>query len=554
MFVDTCQSGKYTRHLLRESYREDGQVKHRTIANLSRCSDEEIKALKWALAHKQQLDEILKRLDQPGHPDQISLRQGESFGAVWLVWQTARRLGLDQALGDSRQGKLALWQVIARVVDQGSRLSAVRLAEGLGAGELLGLEAGFTEDHLYENLEWLCENQPRIEEKLFRKLHPDKKPGLYLYDVTSSYLEGECNELAAFGYNRDQKRGKRQIVIGLLCDEQGRPLSIEVFAGNTQDPATVASQIQKIAQRFGGREVTLVGDRGMLKSRQIRDLLAHGFHYITAITKPQIQALLKKGVLQMSLFDQALAEVQGEAGERYILRRNPMRAGECAATRQSKLAALRALAQKLNAYLEAHPRAQGQTALRKLRARCEQLKLGGWVSPELEGGRLVLRLDQAALSEASKLDGCYVIKTDLKPECADKRTVHDRYKDLAQVEWAFRISKTVTLEMRPVYVRKEANTRGHALVVMLAYRIIQELAARWRELDLTVQEGIAQLATLSAVEASLDGEHWVQRIPEPRAELRKLLELAEVRLPEVLPPRRIRVSTRRKLPTRRKRR
>jgi hypothetical protein len=298
--------------------------------------------------------------------------------------------------------------------------------------------------------------------------------------------------------------------------------------------------------------VTRVGDRGMLKSRERQELLACGFHYITAITKPQINALLKKGVFQMSLFDQELAEVRAEAGQRYILRRNPVRARELESTRRSKLASLRAAVEKLDIYLKEHPRADAEVALRKLRQRCAELKLDAWIEPVREGRGLELLVDQTALDEVSKLDGCYVITTDLDAGLADKQTVHERYKDLAQVERAFRTSKTAMLEMRPVHVRKEKRTRGHALVVMLAYRIVQELAARWDGLDLTVEEGLGKLDTFCAMEASLDGSHWVHCIPQPRADLRELLELAGVSLPEVLPNTRIRVSTRRKLPTRRK--
>ena len=205
-------------------------------------------------------------------------------------------MGIEGALGTSRQGKLALWQVIARVIDQGSRLSAVRLAGSQAACDVLGLES-FNEDDLYANLDWLAEHQGAIEDRLFRAMAGGcgDSPGLYLYDVTSSYLEGECNELSAFGYNRDGKKGKRQVVIGLLCDGVGRPLSIEVFAGNTQDAATLASQVRKVAERFGGGAVTFVGDRGMIKGKQVEDLAEHGFHYITAITKPQVESLLKAG-------------------------------------------------------------------------------------------------------------------------------------------------------------------------------------------------------------------------------------------------------------------
>ena len=222
MYVDQSHSGKYVRFLLRDSYRQDGKVKHRTIANLSSCSPQEIEAIKLALKHKDDLAALLSLRED------VCLRQGLSVGAVWVVYDIARQLGVEAALGATGQGKLALWQVIARVIDQGSRLSAVRLAGGCAACDVLGLEA-FNEDDLYANLDWLDEHQRGIEDRLFGSLPAPHSPGLYLYDVTSSYLEGVCNEFAAFGYNRDGKKGKRQIVIGLLCNGEGRPLSIEVF-------------------------------------------------------------------------------------------------------------------------------------------------------------------------------------------------------------------------------------------------------------------------------------------------------------------------------------
>ena len=228
-----------------------------------------------------------------------------------------------------------MWQVIARVINQGSRLSAVRLARVHAAGAVLDLKRGFDENDLYKNLAWLAENQSEIEKKLFKIRRGVKKPKLFLYDVTSSYLEGEHNYFGLFGYNRDGKKGKKQIVIGLLCDEDGEAVSTEVFSGNTQDTQTFAPQVRKIAERFGCKEVTVVGDRGMIKSVQIEQL-PEGFHYITAITKPQIEALVNKGILQLGLFDTELCEVK-DAGVRYVLRRNPVRAEEMAESRLSKM-------------------------------------------------------------------------------------------------------------------------------------------------------------------------------------------------------------------------
>jgi transposase len=547
MYIDASTAqGKYTRYLLRESYREEGKVKHRTIANLSRCSHEEIEALRLALKHKDDLSAL------GSLSEDVSVRQGLSVGAAWLVYAMTKQLGITEALGPSREGKLALWQVMARVIDQGSRLSAVRLASSHAACDVLGLER-FNEDDLYQDLDWVCKNQALIEDRLFKRVHAGKQPRLYLYDVTSSYLEGQDNDLGEFGYNRDGKKGKRQIVMGLLCDEEGRPVSIEVFPGNTPDANTIGSQIRKVAQRFGGGEITFVGDRGMIKSTQVEDLMGHGFHYITAITKPQVEALLAKGTIQMSLFDQELAEIVEEEGTRYILRRNPLRAKEIEESRQSKYISLERAVKRQNEYLAGHPRAKEEVALRKVRQRCEGLKVSKWITVSIAQREIKLEIDERAREEERKLDGCYVLKTDLKKAQVSKETIHARYKDLSLVEWAFRTSKTVELEMRPVYVRRERRTRGHAVVVMLAYCIVQELAKRWRDIDLTVEEGIQELTTLCATEMLVKGNPCCNKVPIPRPSVQRLLDKAKVRLPAALPCRGIHVATRKKLPDNRKR-
>ena len=544
MYIDTShitRGGKtYTRHLLRESYRAHGKVLHRTIANVSHCSAAEIEALRLALRHKESLEHL------GTIQDAITLKQGLSFGAVWTVYQVARRLGIEQALGPTRDGKLALWQVIARVIDQGSRLSAVRLAMAHAACDVLGI-GPFDEDALYDNLDWLAHRQAVVEDTLFAQRTKTKSVSLFLYDVTSSYVEGTHNELAAFGYNRDGKKGKRQIVIGLLCDDDGHPVSIEGFPGNTQDPQTVAAQLNKIKARFGVTEITFVGDRGMIKGQQIEDLAQHGFHYITAITKPQIEKLLRQGTLQMDLFDQAVAEVLAAEGIRYVLRRNPVRAQEARDTRQAKLATLQTLVAKQNQYLTDHPRANAQGALQKLVARAEKLRIAGWVELALEERVLTLTVNASAQQEAATLDGCYVLKTDLMPAQAPKEVVHDRYKDLASVEQAFRTCKTAHLEVRPIFVRREARTRAHAVVVMLAYQIIRYLAACWSAFDVTVEEGLHALTTLCLVEVAPKNASSYHCLPTPRDAIARLLHSADITLPKAFSLSGVRVSTRKKL-------
>ena len=552
MYLDkskvTFKGKTYSRCLLRESFRENGKVKHRSVANFSQCSPQEIAALTLAFAHKHNLEALKTTVPLESL---YTTRQGPSVGAVAILHGLACELGLASALGNERQGKLALWQVIARVIDQGSRLSAVRLATSHACCDLLALET-FHEDHLYANLAWLTENQRAIELRLFQKAYPQTKPPLFLYDVTSSYLEGEKNALGAFGYNRDGKRGKRQIVIGLLCDGQGVPLTIEVFAGNTLDPQTMPSQIHKVASAFGGGEVTFVGDRGMIKGPQIQELDKHGFHYITAITKPQIRVLLQADVLQMSLFDQYLAEVF-DAKVRYVLRRNPRRAQEMKDSRESKLGTLTARLEAANSWLAAHPRASHSTALKSLLKRTEKLKLGSWVRVQKVGRerKIALHIDEVARAEEEKLDGCYVIKSDLRSDQITKEDVHARYKDLAFVEQAFRTSKSVELEMRPIHVGKEESTRGHALVVMLAYRLVKELARRWVDLNLSVGEGIKQLASLCVTEVMSEGKVLCSTVPVPRPELAEIIARSGIALPTALKRHGAKVATKQKLQKRR---
>src|SRR5680860_736585 len=264
--------------------------------------------------------------------------------------------------------------------------------------------------------------------------------------VSSSYFEGKCNELATFGYNRDKKKGKMQLVYGLLTDAHGNPLSIEAFRGNTRDPATLKTQIEKIKDKFGCTKVVIVGDKGMIKSAQIEDIEKSGLHYITTITKPQIESLIKKDVFQLELFTDDLVEVvDRDEMVRYVLRRNPLRAEDMKLTRQGKIDSINSKLQKSNKYLEEHPRAKPAIQIRDITAYIKKLKMDKFAEARaVEGERqLELHIDSAEMEEAGKLDGCYVVKTDLidKKEIK-KEELHSCYKSLALVEWAFRTEKS----------------------------------------------------------------------------------------------------------------
>jgi hypothetical protein len=480
-------------------------------------------------------------------PKEILIEQGPSVGALYTVYSIAQRLGIISALGQDQQAKLALWQICARVIEQGSRLSAVRMAGLHAAASIINFERGFTENDLYDNLDWIDANQERIEDHLFktRSREEGQKPHLFLYDVTSSYLEGEKNEYASFGYNRDKKKGKRQIVIGLLCDEKGIPVTVEVFDGNTQDVKTVSSQLEKIRERFGCSRITFVGDRGMLKSASLSELGGLEFSYITGITRAQVETLVQNGVLQYGLFDTTLCEVEQD-GIRYIYRRNPERVKEIEYARRCKRECVEKLVTEKNAYLSAHLKARPETALKFIGDKIQTLKLDKWlsVSAGKENPRqLHLVVDEDKLEEQRRLDGCYVLKTDLLPSMANKEEIHARYKDLAKVERAFREMKMEQLELRPLHVRRKSSTRAHVLVVMLAYMITRELGRLWKDIDLTVQEGLHSLSMLTEDYVKFPNGLVMARIPQPSGLNQELLKAAGVEIPPYLYPNEVDIHT-----------
>jgi transposase len=455
----------------------------------------------------------------------------------------SKRLGIEKALGQCREAKLSLWMVISAVIGSVSRLSATRLAQSHAACDILRLD-GFCEDDLYSALDWLCENQQKIEDRLFKNRYKSKIPNLFLYDVTSSYFEGDKNELARYGYDRDGKKGKKQIVIGLLTDDEGYPVSCEVFQGNTRDNQTFKDQVDKVAKRFGIKKVTFVGDRGMIKSAQISDLSPDDY-YITALTKPQIEKLLREDVFQMELFDKTICEAIDEE-IRYVLRRNPIRAKEIRENRQSKLEVVNKLCAKKTQYLAEHPRATVKVAKGKIRKLINRLRIDKWAKVGSKGRIFSVKIDDIELSEIEKLDGCYAIKTNLSATDASKETIHDRYKSLAEVEWAFRTMKTTLLHIRGIYVRRANRTRAHVFAIMLAYIIAYELRRLWKDMDITIEEGVAELSSLCATEVVI-GNLSIQTVPIPRESVEMLLEKADITLPDAIPCSKESVFTRKKL-------
>lgn len=494
--------------LIRENYRENGKVKHRTLANISHLPAERILAVKRAL--RGDFDAVVDV-----ESETLSAEQGPQYGALYLLHELAKEMGLARVLGKNRQGRLALLLVIAQVIFKGSRLGVVKWAQNQAIFEVLGLgssgELDFDEDTLYRVLDEVADRRFEIQLGLFRtrKKHTNR---LFLYDVTSSYLEGVCNEFGEWGYDRDGKKGKKQIVIGLLTDQDGDPVAVEVFQGNTSDPKTVSAQIELLSKRFKVNDVVFVGDRGMLKSDPIEQLAAENFHYITAITKPQIESLLKHGVLQLSLFDEHLGEVEHD-GIRYVFRRNPVRVKELEESRQQRISKAAKYADKLSAALEASPRKSIQIAQRNVRDKIVQLKIEAFTRVRVHDRRVLIEIDDQALKKHSHLDGVYVLKTDTKSEDLPTEAVHRVYKSLAQVERDFRTMKS-GLEVRPVFVRKKSRTMGHVLLVMLALILERELRKRLSHISMEVSHAVSAMNAWCLIRQSL-GPVQISNLPKP---------------------------------------
>ena len=457
-----------------------------------------------------------------------SVHLGPCYGVLAALHALARELGIVQAVGEAtRTQRLALFLIYARLAHQGSRLSAARSSEDHAVREILEV-GSFDEDDLYAALDFLDAQQERIE----NALHQRAKPGtLFLYDVMSVYFEGQLNELAAFGYNRDGKKGKKQMVAGLLTDAGGEPISIQLYPGNTSDPPTFLDAVRKVKTRFGGEEMTLVGDRGMIKHLGKAALGEAKFRYVTALTDPQIRALLQRKVFQLDLFDEKPMEVE-HADKRYVLRCNPD-------TRKREQARRKDQWEKLKAWIQARNEAVGkswkkkpESSLREAQRRLKQYRLVRWISLQLDGRKVAWTEDAKACEIQAELDGCYVVETDLPKPAATTQEVHDRYLDLTLVERDFRTIKTGLLEIRPVFLRKASRTRGHAMVSLLALKLARELDRRMAPLGLTVADALSRLEGVRLVcLGDPEGQLWRLADSYPKAQTEVLEKLPKLPAP-----------------------
>jgi transposase len=458
--------------LLRETYREGRKVRKRTLANITHWSAAKIEALRRLLR-----DEALGGDQAAG----LSLLRSLPHGHVAAALGMLRKLGLDRVLSQggrqpAREVALCIAMMVARIIDPVSKLATARVLDGATAncslGAVLGLGA-VDEQELYGALDWLLGQQERIEKALARRHLTNGT--LVLYDVTSTYFEGRSCPLARFGHNRDGKSGKLQIVFGLLCTTEGCPVAVEVFEGNVGDPSTLASQIAKLKERFGLERVVLVGDRGMItQARLEKTLEPAGLDWITALRAPAIRSLVEAGALQLSLFDERdLAEITAPdyPGERLVACRNPMLADERARKRGELLDATE---KKLT-----HIQTRVRRAKRPLRGKdkialavgavINRYKMAKHFAVTIADSDVTFERKTAQIAAEAALDGIYVLRTSLKPETLDATSTVKTYKQLAQVERAFRSLKTVDIEVRPIHHRRPHRVRAHVFLCTLAY-------------------------------------------------------------------------------------
>lgn len=513
----------YVTHLLRHTYREDGKVKHLTVGNLSDLPDDLIDVIRKRLAGE----------PLPAEHDDFEIVRSLPHGHVAAVLGTLQKIGLDRFVASKpcREAKLVTAMIVLRIIAPGSKLANLTSMQPETAEHTLAEELQLCDmqtPELYEAMDWLLARQKRIEKKLAKK-HLQEGT-VVLYDVSSSYYTGRQSALIMMGYSRDGKPGQPQIVYGLLCAPDGCPVAIEVFSGNTADPTTFTAQVNTIRRRFGISRVVLVGDRGMITSKRIDEDLrdVEGLDWITALRNDSIKKLVKQKTIQPSLFDERdLAEVTSAdyPGERLIVCRNPLLADERARKRQELLATAE---KKLDAVVQAVSRERQPLRGRdriglRLGRDLKNTKMQKHFELTIEDNSFSYRRLDEQISQEAALDGLYVVRTSLLAETLTAEQTVSVYKDLSQVEWAFRSLKTMDLQLRPIHHWKDDRIRSHVFICMLAYYVEWHLRGALSKLLFDDHEREAAEATRQSIVS-----------PAPRSEAAKRKE-QDRRTPEGFP-------------------
>jgi transposase len=467
MYIDIVPNrGAAPTVLLRESYRDGKAVRKRTLANLTHLPPDALEAVRQCLKGEKLVPAASR----------LAVQRSRPHGHVKAILGVLRKLGLDRLIDArrTRQRDLVLAMITERLLHGASKLASTRLWHTTTLAEELDVQQA-DEDDLYEAMDWLLARQQRIEKKLAAR-HLDEGAQV-LYDVTSSYYEGRTCPLARHGHNRDGKKGKLIIVYGVLTDADGRPIAVDVYPGNTGDSTTVPDQVDKLRERFGLARVVLVGDRGMLTQTQIDKLKAHPqLGWISALRSASIRQLVEKRDLEMSLFDdQQLAEIRSPEfpGERLIACYNPILAAERARKREELVVATEKKLAPIAAEVarrKRKPLAKEKIAL-KVGKVLGRFKVGKHFTLTIDDGRFEWARNEARIRQEAALDGIYVIRTS---EPAARLSAEDTvrsYKNLAQVERAFRSLKGIDIRVRPIRHRDELRVRAHIFLCLLAYYV-----------------------------------------------------------------------------------
>jgi hypothetical protein len=468
---------EYVSHLLRRSYREDGKVKNETVGNISHLPEDLVELVRAGLR---------------GEPvgllgDAFAIERSLAAGHVNAALAMAGRLELPRLIDRqaSRERDLVMAMIVQRVIAPASKLATSRLLGVSTLADELGV-AGADEDELYRALDWLGERQQRIEDRLARR---HLKGGeLVLYDVSSSYFEGRACPLARLGYSRDGKHGTVQIIYGLLCDKVGRPVAVEVFNGNLHDHATVAAQVEKLRRRFSLSSVVLVCDRGMVTKANIELLGQQGVGFVTALKAPQVAKLVRDGELQLSLFDeQNLAEITSldYPGERLIVCRNPLVAAERSRKREELLTATERALREIAERVQRGTLTDAAQIGLAVGAVANHWKVKKHLDIEITDTTLSFDRKTAQIEAEAALDGIYILRTTVGENELPTAEVVRSYKQLAQVERAFRTFKGPELEIRPIHHHLEGRVRAHVFLCMLAYYLTWHLHQAWKPLLFT---------------------------------------------------------------------
>ena len=508
----TVKGKVYTSVLLRCSFRKDGKVKHETLGNLTQLPPDVIEFIQRRLSGE---------LDENAPHASFEIVRSLPHGNVMAVLQTAKQLGLENLLASRpcRERDLIMALVVARVLSPRSKLSTNTALKAETAKHTLAeeLALGEVEVHqLYAAMDWLVERQTRIENKLAKKHLRDGH--LVLFDVSSSYYTGRKSPLIKHGYSRDHRPDRPQIVYGLLCDSEGRPIAIEVFSGNTADPPTFTQIVARARQRFGINRIVFVGDRGMITSARINEDLrgVEGLDWISALRSEGIRQLREAGAIQMSLFDkQDLAEVTSEhfPGERLVVCRNPALAEQRARKRNELLQATEDQLEpiRLATRRKRNPlRGEKEIGLRVGKV-IGKHKMAKHFDLTITANSFAYTRREAAIREEAALDGLYVVRSSVDKKQMNSEQVVETYKSLAKVERAFRCLKTVDLSLRPIYHRNDDRIRSHVFICMLAYYVEWHMREKLRPVLFADDDQEAAAAARASIVAAAQRSESAKR-------------------------------------------